>query len=606
MSLGEAFIEVRADMRPFIRDLDRQVMQAVRRVEQATNQAFTNSFASASQQAGQAGQRAGTSFSRGLQNSLFFGGSGGGGKNIFIALASSLASALDDGISALPTEVKAAIVGGALLAAPTLGAILGAAIATSLGLAVAGIGTLLAFQFEDVQERAVSFGREAREILAGTAIAFGPAVLNAIDLIENRLESLAPVLTRVFDVASKFVEPITTGLLQGVEAFVDALDSAVPNLQPFIDTFSIGLQQTLEMISEGLRRLANTGEMGTQALQDLFFVVNLLIAAFFGTINLLIIINDLFHKLLNFARELSPILDIIVRILQSQIPDAGGAVVTTNLDAAASFNGLVAATNDEEKAARDLVRAMKELSDATYENIQVDVDFERSLDRISESLRENGKTLDIHNEKGRRNVESFLRGLKDAEERALSRLKTQGYTSEQAAALYNQEIAQLRQVARQAGITDEQFNLLFEDIVEVSGLRISSEDMGVDDLAGGLDNAAANAKRLLDLIRTIRSATISGAVGGVNVKGFADGDIVNRPTLGVFGEAGPEVIIPLTKPARAAELANKSGLSALLGSNGSVVLVYIGNEQLDSHVVRVVEGSNNRQALALSHGGRSL
>lgn len=605
MSLGEAFIEVRADMRPFIRDLDRQVLQAVQRVERATNQAFTRAFGSAATQAGQAGTQAGSSFSRGMKNSLLFG-SGSGNQNIFIAFASSLASALDDGISALPTEVKAAIVAGALLAAPTIGAALGAAIATGVGLGVAGVGTLLAFQFEDVQQRAVEFGRHMRVILALTAESFGPAILNALDLIENRIFALEPVLTRVFDVASKFVEPITVGLLEGVDAFVNALDSMMPNLQPFIDTFSIGLQQTLELISEGLRRLANSGELGTQALQDLFFALNFLIAAFFGTINLLIVINGLFHDLLDFAMELSPILAIIVGILRKEIPSAEGTLVVSNFDAAASFNGLVAATNAEEQAARDLIRSLDALSKATYDNIQADVDYERSLDRISDSLRENGRTLDVHTEKGRQNIESFSRGLKDAEERALSRLRTQGYTSEQAAALYNQEIAQVRALAREAGISDQKFNELFGQIIDVSSLRISSEEMGVNGLSTSLDEATANALSLLNMIRAIQRSTISGAIGGVNVKGFADGDIVNRPTLGVFGEAGPEVIIPLTKPARAAELAQQSGLSALLGSNGSVVMVYIGNEQLDSHMMRVVQRNDRGQALALSHGGRML
>lgn len=37
---------------------------------------------------------------------------------------------------------------------------------------------------------------------------------------------------------------------------------------------------------------------------------------------------------------------------------------------------------------------------------------------------------------------------------------------------------------------------------------------------------------------------------------FARGDVVRRPTLGVFGEAGPEVILPLSKPDRIAKLAH--------------------------------------------------
>lgn len=42
--------------------------------------------------------------------------------------------------------------------------------------------------------------------------------------------------------------------------------------------------------------------------------------------------------------------------------------------------------------------------------------------------------------------------------------------------------------------------------------------------------------------------------GGRFPETFAYGDIVDRPTLGIFGEAGGEVILPLTKPARMAHL----------------------------------------------------
>ena len=39
---------------------------------------------------------------------------------------------------------------------------------------------------------------------------------------------------------------------------------------------------------------------------------------------------------------------------------------------------------------------------------------------------------------------------------------------------------------------------------------------------------------------------------------FAQGDVVNRPTVGVFGEAGPEVIVPLSKPKRMIQLLSKA------------------------------------------------
>ncbi|WP_181387240.1 hypothetical protein [Streptomyces sp. Act143] len=46
---------------------------------------------------------------------------------------------------------------------------------------------------------------------------------------------------------------------------------------------------------------------------------------------------------------------------------------------------------------------------------------------------------------------------------------------------------------------------------------------------------------------------------------FAQGGIVYGPTHALIGEAGPEVVIPLTKPKRAAALAARSGLLSMLG-----------------------------------------
>ncbi|MFG2404285.1 phage tail tape measure protein [Streptomyces brevispora] len=47
---------------------------------------------------------------------------------------------------------------------------------------------------------------------------------------------------------------------------------------------------------------------------------------------------------------------------------------------------------------------------------------------------------------------------------------------------------------------------------------------------------------------------------------FANGGIVNGPTAALIGEAGPEVVIPLTRPARARQLAAQSGLLDILGT----------------------------------------
>lgn len=66
------------------------------------------------------------------------------------------------------------------------------------------------------------------------------------------------------------------------------------------------------------------------------------------------------------------------------------------------------------------------------------------------------------------------------------------------------------------------------------------------------------------------SSAISAAqsLGNIDINPFADGGIVSSPTVGLVGEAGREVIIPLTRPQRAVELVQQSGLLGLLASQG--------------------------------------
>lgn len=52
----------------------------------------------------------------------------------------------------------------------------------------------------------------------------------------------------------------------------------------------------------------------------------------------------------------------------------------------------------------------------------------------------------------------------------------------------------------------------------------------------------------------------------VSLPRLANGAVVDRRTIAMVGEAGPEVVIPLTRPARAMQLARESGLMDILAS----------------------------------------
>ena len=88
--------------------------------------------------------------------------------------------------------------------------------------------------------------------------------------------------------------------------------------------------------------------------------------------------------------------------------------------------------------------------------------------------------------------------------------------------------------------------------------------------------------------------------------------MVDEAPLGVFGEAGREVIIPLEKPARARELAAESGLDRILtgGADASPVYVsvraYIGNQDITRMITFEVDRQLDEVAAQVDAGVRAF
>lgn len=83
---------------------------------------------------------------------------------------------------------------------------------------------------------------------------------------------------------------------------------------------------------------------------------------------------------------------------------------------------------------------------------------------------------------------------------------------------------------------------------------------------------------------------------------LAKGGIISGPTLAMVGEKGPEAVVPLNNPSAAAAVLMRSGLAAMLAP---VVQVFIGSERLEELAFRVVSSNNQAQATSLRHGPRT-
>ena len=156
----------------------------------------------------------------------------------------------------------------------------------------------------------------------------------------------------------------------------------------------------------------------------------------------------------------------------------------------------------------------------------------------------------------------------------------------------------------------------------IENMIILAEDFGdilifVTGIVAGLIRTLAGGIQLIkDLSTAIdvlsgKSGKLNGIGQGLSGKAaallpkFAEGGITSGPSIA--GEAGPEAVIPLNNPVRAAQVAEQAGLSGLIGGGANTVLyVTIDGQQLQGRIDRTVRAGNASLARQLSNGPRGL
>jgi hypothetical protein len=443
-----------------------------------------------------------------------------------------------------------------------------------------------------------------RLLLIDTASSFVPAMLRALQIIEDRFEDWAPLLSRIFGKASKFVEPLTKGLLNFVEKVLVGVDGSLEDTAGFVQELVYSLKTLGTATGEFFKILANTGQSGREAFRDFIFLTANLIV---NLAKVIAFFTEVYHLVRNIGEVLGPVSGLFSFFIDASDRAAGATTIlgTRNHELATSTEGVIKLTDEETKRLKELDKALKTASDATYGIIQSQVDFERSLDNIREALQENGKTFDITNEKGRQNVEAFLKGLKDAEAETANQVAMGKLSSVQAAQYYDEQIRKVEDLARKAGFTTQQFDAMFGEIINVAQLRLDAEAMGLTNTSAELQEGVNQARELYEQLKRIKAFRLPKQ-GTRGFSELAEGGLVTQPTQALIGEAGAEVVIPLTRPARAAELMRLSGLDKMLSPAVPSVQVFVGNEQLDSRTYRIVTENNSALSSSLAFGARGL
>lgn len=588
MALGKAFIEVHADTKPFARELASELDKIIRASEKTVKVGAQRTGETLVKETAKGVDKEKNTLKKSVESA--FGNALSG--NLFSDLAKGIVDTIDDGLSGLPAELKV-ILGGVLIAALPVAVALGSAIATAItaGLALGGglgIGALLAAQFVEVQDAALATFDHIRNNLLDEAQVLIRPFINALGMLEGRLDLLGPKFGEIFDKVADTIVPITDALLGFAEEFIPQFVGGFANIDRFLAPLQVGLRMIGEAAGDFFDVILSM-EGAPEALYDLLVFIRDLIIVFEGLVAVGLAFYGVFRDILELVGLIEPYEEEI-NDLANEFGIAG--------EEASKFGGAVEGTIDplegQSKAIEENNRLLAELTTLLFESEQNEIDFERAMDGLTESVQKNGRSLDITGEAGRRNAEQLLKLAQIAIATRQTQIDLTGDV-DSAQAAFEKQRESIYNLAKQMGLSETQTEELIGAMLRIPPPKPSGVTQGT---IQGLQQAIALASTLAYKLGQL---AVQGAIAGA--KAYAEGGIVTSPTVGLVGEAGPEAIIPLNNPARAQQLMAESGLDRMTTSN---VNVYIGNDQIDAYIDNRVDQRMVFTARSLAHGGREI
>lgn len=591
MALGKAFIEVHADTRPFARQLGRDLDAVLKDAEKDIRASSRKVGDTISTEAGKGVKRSGKKITTGVDKAVTDTLNSG----VFGKLAKGVIDTIDDGLSGLPAEVKLAL-GAALVASLPFAIAFGSAIAAAItaGLTLIGgigLGALLASQFTEVREAAQDTFSYLRTQFLQTAEPLVRPFLNALRLVRERLTTLQPELVNLFLRIGDTAVPIADAFVGAVEEFVPAFRRGFANIGEFLAPLQIGLRGIGRAAGEFFEVILNNPN-ADEAFFDILDVVHRLITAFTELVDWGLDFYGVLRDIAEAVGLVEPYEQTITRL---------GRQIGIATEEQSLFGDIIAGTIEpldaETEAIDELNQAITLLTRLTTNAISNEIAFQQGIDDLTESIKENKDTLDLHGQAGRDNANVLLDLAQTILETRQNTIDLTGNVAA-AEAAFNAQREEVYRVARQMGLTKTEVDGVIGALLAIPAPRQAGVTENSLDRLEDFNRALRNTIYLQSLIDPTYNPQGPGGQ-----QRFAHGGIVTGPTNALIGEAGDEVVIPLSRPARAAQLLNESGLSSMMSPT---VNVYIGNQQIDAYIATQTNRQLAMSARAMNYGTRGI
>lgn len=460
------------------------------------------------------------------------------------SLMKSAAAAMSSGSTVLIAGIAAVVVA----ALPLIGGTLAFAVLGGAG--VGGIigGLALAAQDSRVKDAAAKLGEHALSEFGKAAEPFIAPAIEAMDILKGVTSNVAADMRTAFSTIAPVLVPLTRGIAGLVEKTMPGFLEAMESAKPVIRALAQELPKIGAALSDFFGTIAKDPDGAILALKTLSGITQYLIRQFGGTIALLSSIYEWMGKnaaagnaflvsLLGWVPGLGDVLRSNKATVDEMLAGMEQAKDGSG-DFAGSLNGLADSASEAEQKMVDLQTAFDKFFGITMSLDQATIRYEAAIDNLSKSVKENGKTLDVHTEKGRANRSEIL-----ADIAAIDGMRTANINNkvsvEQANAIYDQQIEQLRRSAIRLGLNRAEVDKLINSYKNIPTLAESEVRIK------GLSGALAKLRELAALLSLIPGGGLAGSLLGLVGKagdGRARGGSAHAGQTYVVGENGPEVL----------------------------------------------------------------
>jgi hypothetical protein len=324
--------------------------------------------------------------------------------------------------------------GAALVAAPFIGATIAGAIIGGVGTGGVVGGLTLASRDARVKNAMEDFGDRLEERFNKAGGVFVQPALAGLRQLEQALGQID--FEGLLADAAELVEPLVRGVSAALVAIGGGIRNVMSQAGPAVRGIADGIAQIGAALRQGLDSLTDNGQSASEALRVLFGIISSSINAVFVVVNALTELWELTKKVgsdktlglflratgMEMSRTAAATrgLSTEERIAQAEseklaedqkkLAEAQKLVTAAQQGLTASMNMITGSQFRAAESAKQLKSAMEGLYGAAIQQMEANEGYEASWDSLTDAVKENGRSLNIHTAAGRANRD-MLQGL---------------------------------------------------------------------------------------------------------------------------------------------------------------------------------------------------